>query len=251
MSETSPAGHRGVHARGLGRRFGTFDAVIDLDLDVPPGAVVGLLGPNGAGKTTTLRMLATLLRPSTGHATVGGHDVVAAPLGVRRSVGYLTGDTGLYGRLTPREVLRYFGRLHGLEPAHLARRIDGLTEEIGLSDFADRRCETLSTGQKQRVSIARAVLHDPAVLILDEPTSGLDILAARDILALFRAAADDGKAVLLSTHIMAEVELICDRAVIIHHARVVAEGSLEELRERSGADSLSGGFLQLLGEGPA
>ena len=250
MTPLGPTEHPGVYARGLGRRFGTFDAVVDLDLDVAPGTVVGLLGPNGAGKTTTLRMLATLLRPTTGSATVGRCDVASDPLGVRRAVGYLTGDTGLYGRLTPREVLRYFGRLHGLERAILERRIVELTQTIGLEDFARRRCETLSTGQKQRVSIARAVLHDPAVLILDEPTSGLDILAARDILALFRSAADDGKAVLLSTHIMAEVELICDRAVIIHHARVVAEGSLEELRLQSGADSLSAGFFRLLGEAP-
>lgn len=220
----------------------------DLDLDVAAGEVVGLLGPNGAGKTTTLRMLATLLTPTSGAATVAGYDVQAAPLEVRRRLGYLTGDTGLYGRLTPREVLRYFGQLHGMAPAPLAARIDELVALLGIGGYADRRCETLSTGQKQRVSIARAVLHDPAVLILDEPTSGLDILAARDILRFFRAQADAGKAVLLSTHILAEVELICDRAAIIHKARVRHIGSLAELQARGGSDTLAAGFFHLLGE---
>ena len=239
----------GVLASGLQRRFGDFVAVSGLDLAVAPGQVVGLLGPNGAGKTTALRMLATLLQPSAGRAWVAGHDVVAEPLAVRRSVGYLTGDTGLYGRLSPIELLTYFGRLHDLDRRRLRDRIDELVVTAGLLEFASKRCDALSTGQRQRVSIARAVLHDPPVLILDEPTSGLDILAARDILGFFRSEADRGKAVLLSTHIMAEVELICDRAAVIHQARVRVEGTLDELRALAGASSLSAGFLRLLGEG--
>jgi len=241
--------HAGILATGLTRRYGSFLAASDVNLEVRPGEVVGLLGPNGAGKTTTLRMLATLLAPTQGSARVGGHDVVDASREVRSALGYLTGDTGLYGRLTPREVLNYFGALHGMNAPDIASRTEALDDALGLAAFIDQRCDTLSTGQKQRASIARALVHDPDVLILDEPTSGLDLLAARDILAFFRAAAQQGKAVLMSTHIMAEVALICDRAAIIHHGTIRAEGTLDELQELSGAQDLTQGFLELLGEG--
>ena len=237
----------GIRARGLRRSYGELVALRGLDLEVSPGEVVGLLGPNGAGKTTALRMLATLLRPSGGDAQVNGHSIVSAPLDVRASLGYLTGDTGLYARLSPEELLLYFGRLHDMEERALSEAVEREISALGIEPFRHRRCEALSTGQKQRVSIARAFLHDPPVLILDEPTSGLDIVAARDVLAIFRAAADAGKAVLLSTHVMAEVELICDRAVILHEGVVRASGSLEELTHASGAATLSQGFFKLLG----
>ena len=240
--------HRGIEAQDLGRSFGEVEAVKDVSFSVEPGEVVGLLGPNGAGKTTTLRMLATLLRPSKGTARIDGHDILEAPLEVRRSVGYLTGDTGLYGRLSPIEFLTYFGELYGMDRATIARHLDRTITLLGIGDFANKRCETLSTGQQQRVSISRAVFHDPAVLLLDEPTSGLDILSARNILAFFRAEADRGKAVILSTHILSEVELICDRAIIIHRGVVRHRGTLTELLEQSGATHSTEGFFSLLGE---
>ncbi len=246
MSPAAP--HSGILARGLTRRYGSLLAAHDVDLEVRPGQVVGLLGPNGAGKTTTLRMLATLLAPTEGNAWVGGHDVLTQSSEVRASLGYLTGDTGLYGRLTPREVLRYFGTLHGMARSAIDERTMVLDAALGLEPFIDQRCDTLSTGQKQRASIARALIHDPEVLILDEPTSGVDLLAAREILNFFRAAAQNGKAVLMSTHIMAEVALICDRAAVIHHGTVRAEGTLDELRSASGEQDLTQGFLTLLGE---
>jgi len=239
---------QGVVAHGLTRRYGDLLAADDVSFTVAPGEVMGLLGPNGAGKTTTLRMLATLLTPSSGEATVAGHDIMKAPLEVRRRLGYLTGDTGLYGRLNAREILRFFGQLHGWPRDRIAARTDVVIDLLGIGEFAGRRTENLSTGQKQRISIARAVFVDPPVLILDEPTSGLDILAARDILAFFRSAADEGKAVLISTHIMAEVELICDRAAIIHEGKVRCQGTLDELRDLGGESSLSAGFFRLLGE---
>ena len=247
-SQNAAAPHAGIVARGLTRRYGTLLAADDVSLEVKPGEVVGLIGPNGAGKTTTLRMLATLLAPTEGQAWVGGYDVVSGSLQVRAALGYLTGDTGLYGRLTPREVLVYFGTLHGMNPGAIAARTEVLDRALRLSAFIDQRCDTLSTGQKQRASIARALVHDPDVLILDEPTSGLDLLAAREILEFFRQAAQAGKAVLISTHIMAEVALICDRAAVIHHGTIRAEGTLAALQERSGAQDLSQGFLRLLGE---
>jgi sodium transport system ATP-binding protein len=241
--------HHGISVAGLGRTFGGLDAVRDVHFEVVPGEVVGLLGPNGAGKTTTLRMLATLLEPTAGGAFVGGHDIRSAQLAVRASVGYLTGDTGLYARLTPEEVLTYFGELHGMRSKDIHARIEEVVALLHLEGFVRQRCETLSTGQKQRVSIARTVFHDPKVLILDEPTSGLDILAARDVLRFFRSEADAGKAVLLSTHILAEVDLICDRAAVIHHGEIRHYGTLAELADAAGCTSFSGSFFRLLGEG--
>ena len=240
--------HEGVVVRSLHRSFGDLVAVNDVSFEVKPGEVLGLLGPNGAGKTTTLRMLATLLEPTMGTASVAGYQIDSDRERVRRNVGYLTGDTGLYNRLTPREVLTYFGELHGMTSTALNARIDEVSELLGLEEFVDKRCETLSTGQKQRVSIARTVLHEPKVLILDEPTSGLDILAARDVLRFFRSEADAGKAVLLSTHILAEVELICDRAAVIHHGAIRHVGTLSELAEAASSTSFTNSFFQLLGE---
>lgn len=242
------AGVPSIALRGVTRRFDTFLAVDDVSFDVYPGEIVGLLGPNGAGKSTTLRMLATLMRPDAGTIHVGGHDALQDPLAVRRLLGYQTGDTGLYQRLTPREFLRYFGSLHGMPRDLLEDRVDHAIRDFDLRAFADRVCRGLSTGQRQRVSLARTILHDPAALVLDEPTSGLDVVAAGFITAQLRRLADAGKAVLFSTHILSEVELLCDRVLVIDHGRVVAAGTVEALVERTGAANFAAAFIALISD---
>jgi sodium transport system ATP-binding protein len=205
-----------------------------------------LLGPNGAGKTTTLRMLAGLLAPSQGSARVAGHDANTAS--AKRRLGYLSGSTGLFGRLTPREVLDYFGQIHGLSRVEIGTRLSALAPALALDAILDRRCEALSTGERQRVSIARAVLHDPAVLILDEPTSGLDVLASRFMRDFVRAERARGKAVLFSTHYLAEAELLCDRIGFLHRGRLLVEGPPAEIRARAGKTTLEEAFLALAEE---
>jgi sodium transport system ATP-binding protein len=225
------------------KTFGAVRAVVDLSLSVPGGEIYGLLGPNGAGKTTALRMLAGLLAPSYGSAQVAGHE--AKTLTAKRHLGYLSGSTGLFGRLTPKEVLEYFGQIHGLSRAAIAASIGRLSAALALDGILGRRCENLSTGERQRVSIARAVLHDPKVLILDEPTSGLDVLASRFLRDFVRSERDRGKAVLFSTHYLAEAELLCDRIGFIHHGRLLCEGSTSDIRQRTGTASLEEAFLAL------
>jgi sodium transport system ATP-binding protein len=247
------AGGLAIDARGLAKTFadprhGRVEAVRGVDLDCRWGEIYGLLGPNGAGKTTTLRMLATILAPSAGQARVAGVDVTRDALEVRRRIGFLSGTTGLYPRLTPRETLRYFGRLHGLAPAALEARIEELVGAFGLRDFAEMRCETLSTGQRQKVSIARAVLHDPPVLILDEPTTGLDVLAAGAMIDFVESRRAAGTCVLLSTHVLSEAERLCDRIGVIFHGRLLAVGTLAELAARTGRRWLEDIFRALVRE---
>jgi sodium transport system ATP-binding protein len=228
------------------KSFGDVFAVAELSLSIPGGEIYGLLGPNGAGKTTALRMLAGLLAPSRGSAHVAGHD--ASTTSAKRRLGYLSGSTGLFGRLTPREVFDYFGQIHGLSRAEIGKRLSSLTSALALDGILDRRCEALSTGERQRVSIARAVLHDPAVLILDEPTSGLDVLASRFMRDFVRAERARGKAVLFSTHYLAEAELLCDRIGFLHRGRLIAEGPPSEIRARTGRSTLEEAFLALVEE---
>ncbi|MBB6096640.1 sodium transport system ATP-binding protein [Deinobacterium chartae] len=216
--------------RGLGKDYGPFTALHTIDLEVADGQVFGLLGPNGAGKTTLLRVLATLLEPSRGQATVAGFDVLRQPEQVRRHIGVVNGGMGLYDRLTGREILRYFGGFYGLRGAALERRIRELSDLLALEEVLDRRAGEFSTGMKQKVVIARAVLHDPPLLILDEAASGLDILARRGLLEFVQRYRAPGKLVLYSTHVMEEVERVCDRVAIIDHGRLLTEGSLAEVR---------------------
>jgi sodium transport system ATP-binding protein len=231
---------------GLTKAYGEFRAVEQLTLAVRPGEVYALLGPNGAGKTSALRCLATLLKPTEGTARVNGHDVRSAPLEVRRNLAFLAASMGLYERLTAREVLVYFGRLHQIPKERLRARVDELIEQLEITAFQHRLCGRLSTGQRQRVSIARAILHDPPALILDEPTLGLDILSGRAIYAMIHLARMRERAILFSTHQMDEVELLADRVGVLAGGRLVAEGTPDELLQRTGQPNLARAFLSLI-----
>ena len=221
-------------------------ALNGIDLDIRAGDRVAIVGANGAGKTTTLRMLAGILVPSSGSATIAGVDASKDPIGVRQRIGFLSGTTGLYPRLTGRETLAYFGKLHGLKKDELEARIAELIETFHLHEFVDGRCEGLSTGQRQRISIARAVVHDPSVLILDEPTTGLDIMAASDMIDFVESRRSAGRCVLFSTHILSEAERLCDRIGVVHHGRTLAVGTLDELRELTGMQFLEQIFKELV-----
>ena len=240
-AEDGPA----ILARGLSRRYDDVLAVRAVDLSVSPGEVVALLGPNGAGKTTLLRMLAGVLVPTEGTATIAGHDVATDPAGAKRALGFLSGDTALYGRLTVREVLTYFGRLHGLGRAEVAGHIERVTGLLELAPFLDQRTGTLSSGQTQRANLARTFLTDPPVLILDEPTTALDVVSGEFVYQAIRHAKAEGRAVLLSTHVMSEAELLADRIVLLVRGRVAAEGPKDVLLAAHHAASLAELILRL------
>ncbi|MEZ6188559.1 MAG: ATP-binding cassette domain-containing protein [Planctomycetota bacterium] len=205
-------------------------AVNGVSFTARPGTVFGLLGPNGAGKTTTLRIVATVLSPTEGTAVVGGVDVRQDPAAVRRQIGFLSASTGLYDRLNPREMLGYFGALYGLGGAALEARIDALVDLFEMKDFQDRPCGVLSSGQKQKTSIARALIHDPPVLILDEPTSSLDVLVARTVVERIAALRSSKRTILLSTHIMSEAERLCDEVAFLYRSKIQASGTLAEIQ---------------------
>ena len=221
-------------------------AANDVSFAVKPGEVFGLLGPNGAGKTTTLRMLCTVLKPTAGFATVAGFDIVREPGLVRRSIGFLSANTGVYDRMTAWEMVNYYGRLYGMAGDTLARRQGELFDTLQMNDFRDTPGGRLSTGMKQKVSIARALIHDPPVLIFDEPTAGLDVLVQRAVLNQIIELRRLGKTILFSTHIMREVEKLCDRVAVMAHGGVVATGTLPELRERYGQDDVEELFFELV-----
>ena len=240
-----------ITARGLTKIFRDktcreIRAVDNISFTVAPGQIYGLLGANGAGKTTTLRMLATLLKPSSGAATVAGADIATEPGRVRSQVGFLAASTALYGRLTARELIAYFGRLNGLADHQIAARTAHLSAELDMDDFLDRRIEKFSTGMKQKTSIARTLIHDPAVMIFDEPTLGLDVMAARTIVRFIRDCRARGKTVIYSTHVMSEVEKLCDTIGIVHDGRLLDEGSLADLRARHGENDMEEIFVRIV-----
>ncbi len=237
---------KGLHKTFVDARGEEVRAVRGVSFEARRGEILGILGPNGAGKTTLLRMLAAIIRPTEGTASVCGFDVVAEPDEVKCRIGFLSGNTKLYARLTAAETVRYFGRLTGLDDGTIRERTDRIFASLGMEDIRDRCFEKLSTGQKQKVSIARALIHDPEVLVLDEPTAGLDVIASRAIISLIREAKAQHKTVLLSTHYMTEAEELCDRVALIHEGLFLAVDTLEGLVERTGTTSLNEAFLQHL-----
>lgn len=227
-------------------KVATVFAVSDISFSCTAGRIYSLLGPNGAGKTTTLRMIATLLVPTSGKISVNGADVVRDSQEVRRQIGFLTGSTHLYDRLTPLETVKYFADLHGMPADHFKRRKDMLFEQLGINDFLNKRIGQLSTGMKQKVSIARTMIHDPSVVIFDEPTSGLDVITANNIIELIRTCKAQGKTVIFSSHIMSEVDLLCDELAIIDKGKLIYADSMDNFRALSANQSLTETFIRLV-----
>ncbi len=236
-----------ITVHNLHKAFGDVHALRGVSFDAPDGLITGLLGPNGAGKTTTLRVLYTLLTPDEGEATVDGFNVLTRPLEVQRRIGALPDARGIYPRLTARENIRYYGRLHGLENAVLETRIDALIRLLDMQEIADRRTDGFSTGERLKVAIARAMVHDPPNVLLDEPTNGLDVMSTRAMRDVIRRLRDEGKSVLFSSHIMQEVAALCDHIVIIAKGRVVGAGSPAELRRTTGKEDLEDAFVSVIG----
>jgi sodium transport system ATP-binding protein len=231
----------------LQKSFGPVRALRGVTFRAEDGQVTGLLGPNGAGKTTTLRVLYTILRPDAGAAQVDGFDVARQPLEAQRRMGALPDSKGLYPRLTARENVRYYGQLHGLGGAALEQRIERLAAMLEMDTIIDRRTEGFSTGERMKVAIARALIHDPRNVLLDEPTAGLDVISTRAMRAFIRRLRDDGKCVLFSSHIMQEVSALCDHIVVIASGAVAAEGSAEQLLRATGQASLEDAFVAAIG----
>jgi sodium transport system ATP-binding protein len=241
-----------IRVESLSKSFGKHGevhAVRNVSFTAPDGQITGLLGPNGAGKTTLLRMLATLVVPDQGSASVGALDVVRDRHAVREGIGVLSDARGLYPRLTARENIRYYGTLHGLRGAELDARVATLLRALGLDALADRRTQGFSQGEKMKVAIARALVHDPATILLDEPTNGLDIMSVRALREQLRHLRGEGRCLLFSSHVMQEVAALCDRIVILGAGRVVAAGTAAELIAWSGAATLEDAFVTLLGTG--
>lgn len=240
-----------IHVQHLTKTYddlsrGKFVAVDRISFSVAPGEIFGLLGPNGAGKTTVLRILSTVLSSSSGIATVAGFDVAADPAEVRRRIGFVSNNTAIYDRMTAWEMVEYFGRLHGMRKADLKVRVETLFEQLRMNEFRDTPGAKMSTGMKQKVSIARAMVHDPPVLIFDEATLGLDVLVARNLLSIIRDLRQSGKCLIFSTHIMSEVEKLCDRIAIMHRGQILDSGTLQELRGRHDEHDFEDLFFGLL-----
>jgi sodium transport system ATP-binding protein len=226
-----------------------FNAVRDVSFSCESGQVLGLLGPNGAGKTTSLRMLSTALKPTNGQIIINGDDVIAEPIAMRKRIGFLSGTTSLYHRLTVKENVEYFGRLHGMSEPDLAQEIERIFDLLDIHSFANKKAESLSTGMKQRANIARTVIHKPEVIVLDEPTTGLDVISAKTILDFIESYKNTNVPIVFSTHHLHEVEKLCDRVVLINQGTTQFNGTLEEFRGVSQSKSLYDAFVQLVEKG--
>lgn len=242
-----------VRTRNLVKVFydskrGEIRAVDGVSIEASEGRIFGLLGCNGAGKTTLLRMLSTVLTPTSGSAEVAGFDVATQAQQVRGSIGFMSNSTALYGRSTAREMIEYFARLFGLRNARLKERVQFVIDKLDIGPFQDSLCDKLSTGQKQRVSIARTIVHDPPVLFFDEPTQGLDIVVSQVVMRFIEEARDSGKTIVYCTHIMSEVERLCDHVAVIHDGVIKGQGTVSELKGMTGEASLEKAFLSLAGE---
>jgi len=229
----------------------SINAVNNITFNCEPGRVFSLLGPNGAGKTTTLRMMSTILVPTSGSMTIAGHDVEKEPESVRTKTGFLTGSTNLYDRLNPSEIVQYFGRLYGMTEKAIEQRMDALFTQLGIHDFSTKKIGQMSTGMKQKVSIARSMIHDPEVVIFDEPTSGLDVITANSIIDLIKRCKDEGKTVIFSSHIMSEVDLLCDDLAIIAKGDLVFNDSMANFRSQYKDISLTEAFINIVNENSA
>ena len=227
-------------------RRGPVPALEDVTFEVQPGEVFGLLGPNGAGKTTCLRILSTVLQPTSGSATIAGFDVATQPELVRRHIGFMSGNTGIYDRMSAWEMVEYYGRLYGMEEEQLQVRLNELFANLQMNEIRDVLGSKMSTGMKQKVSIARTIVHNPPVMIFDEPTSGLDVLVARAVLKTVESLKDQGKCIIFSTHIMSEVEKLCNRVAVIHKGRILAMGTIAELTEQHQQPDLEELFFDLI-----
>jgi len=236
-----------IRVEGLAKRFGSVDAVKQVTFTAPDGAITGLLGPNGAGKTTTLRMISTLVQPTAGRAQVDGVDTTADALAVRAKLGLLSDARGLYARLTARENITYYGRLRGLDEKAIESAIAKFGDWLDMKALMDRRTDGFSQGEKMKVAIARALVHDPRNVVLDEPTNGLDVMTTRSLREAIKRLRDEGKCVLFSSHVMQEVSALCDDIVIIARGEVVAEGDPEHIRQAAGCESLEDAFVKLAG----
>ena len=232
----------------LTKKFGDFTAVDNVSFEANKGEIFGLLGPNGAGKTTTIRVFATILEATSGTAEINGFDIKNNPEKVRANIGLLTTDIGLYDRFTARENLRYYGQLYGLKNEKLESRIQELIDTLNMRSFADKKAGKFSTGMKQKVAIARSVIHDPAVIIFDEPTAGLDVLASQTVVNFMKKAKEMGKLVILSTHDMHDAEKLCERVAVMHRGKILAVDRVENIKNKTKAKDLEVAFVRLVGE---
>lgn len=231
------------------KKHGDFYAVNDVSFEVEKGEIFGLLGPNGAGKTTLLRMMATIMQQSAGQIIINGYDTKEQSENVRKSIGFLSGNTKLYKKLTPVETMRFFGKLYGIKKDIIEKRIEEIVINLQMEDFKDRIIEKLSTGQVQKTSIARCMIHDPDIYILDEPTLGLDILTSRTIIDFIKNKKQEGKTIIFSTHYMEEADSLCDRIGLIHEGKIIETGTLEGLKRKTGKTNIRDIFLSYIDKG--